>query len=156
MALFLVQHGKNLTKEIDADRPLSDEGRETVERIAKTAANYKVSVSYIKHSGKIRAKQTAEIMASFLKPKTGVQESSGLNPMDPVEDLAGSLTGEEEMMLVGHLPFMERLVSYLITGSIEKTVIKFQNGGIVCLDKDRENETWHIKWTLMPEIKAGN
>jgi phosphohistidine phosphatase len=55
-------------------------------------------------------------------------------------------------MLVGHLPFMERLTSYLITGSIDKPVLKFQNGGIVCLDKDVDSGFWIIRWTLMPKI----
>ncbi|MCJ7772188.1 MAG: hypothetical protein MUP22_03525, partial [Desulfobacterales bacterium] len=43
----------------------------------------------------------------------------------------------EDVMLVEHLPFMERLTAYLITGSFEKPVFKFQNIGIVCLDKDQ-------------------
>ena len=58
----------------------------------------------------------------------------------------------DNLMLVGHLPFMERLASYLITGSIEKPVFKFQNGGILCMDKDPETKTWFIKWSLMPDI----
>jgi phosphohistidine phosphatase len=55
-------------------------------------------------------------------------------------------------MLVGHLPFMERLTSFLITGSIDKPVFKFQNSGIVCLDKDPEPQAWVIRWALMPKI----
>ena len=56
------------------------------------------------------------------------------------------------LMLVGHLPFMERLTSHLITGSSENLVFKFQNGGIVCLDQDPGTDTWFIKWALMPNI----
>jgi phosphohistidine phosphatase len=153
MALYLVQHGRSLPKEIDADRPLSEEGEETVARIAEVAADCNVFVSMIKHSGKMRAKQTADIMASFLKPAKGVQKAGGLNPMDDVAAVAEKLTGNEDVMLVGHLPFMERLVSYLITGSIEITVFNFQNGGIVCLDRDQDMGSWYIKWTLMPEIR---
>jgi len=70
-----------------------------------------------------------------------------------VAALAKKITGKEDVMLVGHLPFMERLVSYLITGSIEITVFKFQNGGIVCLDRDQDTGSWYIKWALMPEIR---
>jgi phosphohistidine phosphatase len=46
---------------------------------------------------------------------------------------------------------MERLVSRLTTGSAEHTVFKFQNGGIVCLDRAVEGR-WYIKWALMPKI----
>jgi phosphohistidine phosphatase len=53
-------------------------------------------------------------------------------------------------MVVGHLPFMEKLVSYLSAGLVDKRVYKFQNSGIVCLD--RENNDWFIKWTLNPDI----
>jgi phosphohistidine phosphatase len=48
---------------------------------------------------------------------------------------------------------MERLTTYLTTGSAKgAAVLKFQNGGIVCLDQDPDNHTWFIKWTLMPHI----
>ncbi len=54
-------------------------------------------------------------------------------------------------MLVGHLPFMERFASYLIMGKPEPVIIKFQNAGIVCLEK-KEDDYWYVKWTMMPVI----
>jgi len=63
MPLFLVQHGKNLPKEQDPEKGLSEEGKNEVERIAALAVRYGVSVSAIKHSGKKRARETAEIFA---------------------------------------------------------------------------------------------
>lgn len=54
---------------------------------------------------------------------------------------------------VSHLPFLERLVSHLIINTINKTIIRFQPGGIVCLDKDAEMQSWFIKWALIPEMK---
>lgn len=152
MALFLVQHGKNLPKEQDSDKGLSPEGSSDVERIAGVARGYGVKVSIIKHSGKKRAQQTAEIFADALQPAGGVHASSGLDPLDDVTKAAGKLATRDDLMLVGHLPFMEKLTSYLITGSTETTVFKFQNGGIVCLDQDLESRSWFIKWTLMPQI----
>ena len=152
MALFLVQHGTSVPKEIDPECPLTDEGRDTVERIARDAAGHKIEVDLIQHSGKTRARQTADIMAYFLKPPGGVQEASGLDPLDDVALAAKGLPGVENVMLVGHLPFMERLVSYLITGSTDRIVVKFQNGGIVRLERAPETGVWFIKWTLMPEI----
>jgi len=141
MALYLVQHGKSLPPEIDPDRSLSE-----------VAAGYNVSVSLIKHSGKTRARQTAEIMASCLNPEGGIVQSSGLDPNDDVTSVKDRCICRDNMMLVGHLPFMERLVSYLITGRPDLTIFKFQNGGIVCLDKDTGSGSWYITWTLMPKI----
>jgi phosphohistidine phosphatase len=152
MALFLVQHGKSLPKEKDPNKGLSEAGIDETERIAQVAKGYGVHVSAIAHSGKTRARQTADIFASALNPEGGLQEISGLNPLDDVTAIAATLDSTEDRMLVGHLPFMERLTAYLITGSIERPVFKFQNSGIVCLDKAPDTESWVIKWTLMPHI----
>ncbi len=152
MALFLVQHGKSLPKDKDPQKGLSQEGIAETERIAKVAKGYAVPVSKIIHSGKTRARQTAEIFETALKPSNGIHESSGLNPLDDVTVFADSIDSTEDVMLVGHLPFMERLTAYLITGSSKKPVFKFQNSGIVCLDTDPGTESWVIKWTLMPYI----
>lgn len=152
MALFLVQHGKSLPKDKDPEQGLSKEGISEVEQIAKVAKGYGVQVSRIIHSGKKRARHTAEIFASLLGSGVGVQESGGLKPLDDVSAFAGKINNEDNVMLVGHLPFMERLTSYLITGSTDKPVFKFQNGGIVCIDKDPDNRSWFIRWALMPRI----
>ena len=152
MALFLVQHGKSLPKDKDSDKGLSEDGISDVKRIASIAKTYSVHVSCIWHSGKKRALQTAEILASDLEPLGGVEETSGMDPLDDVVAFAATSVSNDDRMLVGHLPFMERLTSYLITGSIEKTLFKFQNGGIVCLDTDPDTDSWVIKWTLMPKI----
>ena len=87
-----------------------------------------------------------------MRPKKGVKEGSGLKPLDDVSAFAATINSRDNLMFVGHLPFMERLTSYLITGSVDRPVFKFQNGGIVCLDRDQDTDFWFIKWTLMPEI----
>ena len=152
MALYLVQHGKSLTKDKDPQKGLSQEGIAETERIAQAAKEYAVTVLKITHSGKTRARQTAEIFEAALKPLDGIHEGSGLNPLDDVTVFADTIDSTKDIMLVGHLPFMERLTAYLITGYSEKPVFKFQNSGIVCLDKDLAAESWVIKWTLMPHI----
>jgi phosphohistidine phosphatase len=152
MALFLVQHGKSLPKDKDPQQGLSEEGVAETRRIAEVAKGYAVQVERIVHSGKVRARQTAEIYGGALKPGGGVEERSGLNPLDDVAVFAGTIDSTADCMFVGHLPFMERLTAYLITGSIEKPVFKFQNSGIVCLEQDPDNRDWVTKWTLMPHI----
>jgi len=152
MALYLIQHGKSLPKDQDPDQGLSEDGTTETERIASLARDYGVRVSQIRHSVKTRARQTAEILARALKPQNDIQEISGIKPMDDVAACAAKIDPDENVMLVGHLPFMERITSYLITGSIDQPLIKFQNSGIVCLDKDPGTQGWVIKWTLMPNI----
>ena len=150
MALFLVQHGKNVSKEIDPDKGLSDEGIREVENIAATARAHRIVVASVKHSGKKRAKQTAEIFDRALGSRGGVEEMEGLGPLDDVAAL--DLENLQDAMIVGHLPFMEKLVAHLVAGDAGKApVFKFQNGGIVCLKHDKENG-WYITWSLMPHI----
>ena len=152
MAFYLIQHGKSLPKDQDPDQGLSAEGIAETERMAGLAKDYGVAVSQIRHSVKTRARQTAEIFAGALNPKMGIREVSGIKPLDDVAAYAGDIDPAENIMLVGHLPFMERMAAFLITGSIDKPVFKFQNSGIVCLDKDLEAQAWVIHWALMPNI----
>ena len=152
MALYLVQHGKSQPKDVDPQQGLSEEGRSEVEMIAAVARGYGVPVTAVCHSGKARARQTAEIFAAALDVTDRLTERPGLKPLDDVTTVAQTLTADENQMLVGHLPFMERITSYLITGSIDKPVFKFQNGGIVCLDQQPDDRLWFIKWSLMPNI----
>ncbi len=153
MALYLVQHGLSLSKAEDPDQGLSEPGIAATKRMAEVARGYGLQVRTIRHSRKKRAYQTADIMAAALNPAQGMQESAGLLPLDDVGQLAPSLTSSDQLMLVGHLPFMERLTSLLTTGSPGHRIFKFQNSGIVCLDQDPETRSWFIKWTLMPNIE---
>jgi phosphohistidine phosphatase len=152
MALYLIQHGKSLPKDQDPDQGLSAEGIAETERIANLAKDYGVGVSQIRHSVKTRARQTAEIFAKALNPKHGIQEVSGIKPLDDVAEIAAGIDPAADIMLVGHLPFMERMTAFLITESIDRPVFKFQNSGIVCLDKDPATQAWVILWSLVPGI----
>jgi len=152
MPLYLVRHGEARSEADDPDRSLTETGKATAHAMAKVAAAFNIPVSQIFHSGKTRARQTAEIFSKYLKPSSGVTRIKGINPNDDVTIIAPELDPALNTMFVGHLPFMERLVSYLIIGSPDKTIIKFQAVGIVCLDRIEKNGSWHIKWALMPKM----
>ncbi len=152
MALFLVQHGKSLPKETDPGQGLSEQGISDATRIAGVAKGYGVKVAQIIHSGKTRARQTAQIMADHLTPGKQPMETGGLNPTDDVISFARTLSPDKDLMVVGHQPFLPRLASYLITGSLTTEVFRFQNAGIVCMEKEPGTGAWVIIWTLMPEI----
>lgn len=151
MSLYLVQHGKCYPEEVDPEKSLTEEGIAAVERIAGVARGYGVSISVIRHSGKKRALQTAEIFNDVTGSAAGLEKCAGMNPNDDVISFAAGLSGED-VMLVGHMPFMSRLASYLVTGDPGIPVFRFQNGGIVCLDHNPDSGRWIIKWTLMPLI----
>ena len=152
MAVFLVQHGLSLPKEQDPEQGLSEAGNTDVSRIAEVAKVYNIPVAAIFHSGKKRARQTAEIFASALEPRGGVAEMAGLKPMDDVQAFSRSLDVRSNHMFVGHLPFMEKLTAFLVTGKVNGPVFQFQNGGIVCVGPYGDENGWVIKWSLMPNI----
>ena len=152
MAIYLSQHGKSASKDIDPERGLTSEGAAEVERVAGMLGDAGISVDVIRHSGKARASQTADLFAKALKPVEGVVSQAGIDPLDDVSAIADALSTDRDEMYVGHLPFMERMVSYLITGDPELRVVAFKNGGVVRLDWDAQAQRWIIGWTLFPSL----
>ena len=152
MALYLVQHGISLPKTEDPQKGLSAEGKSETERIAQVAAGYRVPVKKILHSGKTRARQTAEIFATHLSPPDGIDGCEGINPLDDVIRFANGIALDGNLMIVGHLPFLERLIGYWVGGDPERLVFKIQNSGIICLDRVDAVSHPVIKWALMPAI----
>ena len=153
MRVYLVQHAEAMSEEQDPERPLTDLGRQQAKATATVAARMNVEVEQIRHSGKTRAMETAEIMGEALEPKEGVVAASGLGPVDDVEPVAEELdAASQPVMLVGHLPFMERIAGYLLTGDADEPVIDFTNAGIVCLAK--KDDRWQATWIVVPEVAA--
>lgn len=151
MEIYLVQHGEAMSSDEDAHRPLTDVGRSEVAAVAVALKRHGLRVSAIWHSGKLRAKQTAVEFAEALEPDDGVQEKPGLGPKDDPERMAEALRGlAVATMVVGHLPHLSRLASLLIVDDRDREVVRFRQGGVVCLA--RTEEGWRIAWYLTPEL----
>ena len=82
MTVYLVRHGRPRSEVEDPARPLSDAGEREVREVAAFLSRQGVRVSAIHHSGKLRAKQTAEIIAGFLRPPARCSPAAGLAPLD--------------------------------------------------------------------------
>ena len=153
MNIYLMQHGKPVPKEKNPDKPLSDRGRDDVDKMAGFLKKAGIQVETIFHSGKTRARQTAEIISSKINPGKESQKREGLSPLDDVKIIAEEIKqGQKDFMIVGHLPHMGKLVSFLTTGSDSSQVVRFQQGGVVCLRTNEEEKNWAIAWMLVPEI----
>ena len=149
--IYLVQHAEAMSEEENPNRPLNNVGRTHATDVAVVAAALGVDVKQIRHSGKTRAEQTAEIIGEELSPEHGVVAANNLGPLDDVEPVAEDLNrSTDPVMLVGHLPFMEKLAGYMLTGDAEQTVVDFNNAGIVCLKQ--EDGRWQVEWILSAEI----
>ena len=149
MRVYLMQHGTAMTKEQNPDRPLTEAGQQDVENVASFLAQTGIQVEQIQHSGKMRAKETAQIIGDHFRVQAVA--ITGLGPTDDVRPLAESLQTERHtVMLVGHLPFMSHLAGYLLTGSPGQNIVQFQQGGVLCLEK--EEDFWVVHWMIVPEL----
>jgi phosphohistidine phosphatase len=151
MELFLVRHGQAVPTAEDSSRPLSEPGAEAVEQVAALVARAGVRVDEIRHSGKLRAGQTADILAGALGPPQGVIAAKGLDPESDVHALAESLQREEgRLMLVGHLPFLGRLTGLLVACDPDLPVVRFHTATIARLV--RERGAWSVDWVMTSEF----
>lgn len=154
MRVILVRHGKaskDPSIPTDSERPLTERGRADVEGIGQLLANAGINVAQIRHSGLLRAMQTAEILGEFLNPPNGVIAVQGLHYADPVDPLARELRHETEpVMLVGHNPFMESLTAAMLLGNTTQTPVWFATSTTACLDY--VEGAWSVKWVLHREL----
>ena len=156
-----MQHGEALSADVDADRPLAEVGRRNVLLVAAHAAARGVRVERIVHSGKLRAEQTAEILADELGCRV-VEQVAGLKPSDAVEAVAAAMLDPGRpgsLALVGHLPFLERLASLLVAGDSTAHVVAFRNAGLVKLAASGSDISdapgFSVSWILTPELVLG-
>lgn len=149
MVLYLCQHGDALAKDVDPDRPLSERGTTDVCNVAN-ALSGSIHTTTIIHSGKTRARQTAELLHERLAPDADIRAEDGLGPNDPVEAFAETLAAHDANLLVaGHLPFVSRLASLLI--GVQRDILAFQPGSVAALSRDASGD-WTLAWMLTPEL----
>ena len=148
--IYLVRHGDALPAAAHPDRPLSVAGREAVEEIARLAKKRNVKVAAIYHSGILRAQETAEILARHLSPAGGVATRSGLLPEDDPAILKAELDLEDRwIMIVGHLPYLNRCVGLLVAADPNRVVVDFPPATMVCCS-DGGGGKWEIAWKIEP------
>ena len=154
--LYLVHHGDAVGPEIDPMRPLSDLGRQHVDTIARQAAAHRVKPSLIWHSGKLRARQTAEAFWRRCNPLAECSAARGLQSADPPEWMRETLiemgieiglSGEDrELLIVGHFPNLPRLLGLLLGCAPESAEADFPVHGLVALEHD--GERWIEHWRI--------
>ncbi len=173
MRLYLVQHGEAVvglsaipglgrpqtsvsgSEAIDRERPLSPKGLRDAATLAAACKPLGLGAAEVMHSGKLRARQTAEALAEGLG--LPVRQVAGIDPLSPVRPFALDCASRASaVIVVGHLPFMERLASLLVTGREEPPIVVFQNAGMLCLELSAPPSArspggvWRILWTAFP------
>ena len=152
MNLFLVRHGEAENATPDSSRPLSPRGRAEAERLAAHARRLGLKCHRIWQSGKLRAQQTAEILSAQSGMSAELEVHAGLAPDDPVAPIAEKVSWmDEDVCIVGHMPFMSDLASRLVAGSADASRWDFETCSMLHLERD-DSGLWSVRWFVAPEM----
>lgn len=143
--ILLIHHGDAVGPAVNASRPLSERGLRDVERLAESAAARGAKPEVIWHSGKVRARQTAEAVWRICSPFAHFSAARGLQPDDPPAWMRDQLAGETRAIaIVGHMPHLARLLRLLVAGDADAPGMPFPLHGCVALDAD--GDRWKELW----------
>jgi phosphohistidine phosphatase len=152
MKLLLVQHGEAAAKDVDPDRPLTDSGAQDIDLLGAFLRRAGIRADRVIHSGKLRARQTAARLGEAIAPGVPLEVSGLINPNDnPKAFDWQSESWDRDTLVVGHLPFMARLVSHLVAGDEVLRLVEYRPGSVVCLEHDGDLG-WRIAWMVRPEL----
>jgi phosphohistidine phosphatase len=145
--IFLVHHADAVGPDVNAQRPLSAAGRAHAQRLAAEAATRGVRPAAVWHSGKLRARQTAEVFWRACNPLAEFALIRGLRPEDPPGEIKARLAGERRhVMLVGHMPALPRLLHDLLDLGEDTPAPSFPQHGLVALEA--ADDVWMERWRL--------
>ena len=150
MNLYILQHGEAVPKEIDPERPLSEHGNRDIRILALHMQNMDVQLGNVFHSGKLRAEQSARLIAETLSPEILPVKTEGLNPNDDPAVIIGDIEQmNENILIASHMPFVSRLCSTLLTGTTEAEFASVP-GTLFCLEKAEDK--WRLAYMLRPDF----
>jgi phosphohistidine phosphatase len=145
MHLYLVHHGDAVGPEVDPRRPLSELGRQAVERLAGSVAARGAKPAVIWHSGKLRAKQTAEAFWRACNPFAEFAATRDLQPEDSPQWMRDRLRAEpRDVLIAGHYPHLPGLLRLLVPEIGASS--SFPLHGVVALVTEDDGETWAEEW----------
>ena len=151
MKLYLVRHGESKPEQEDPSKPLTEKGRQDIRHLGRTLKNMNILVPRVFHSGKLRAEETAKLIADSLETPVAVEQAAGLAPNDDITPtLDWVIAEEEDLMIVGHLPFMARLLEALVETSDPEELPVFDSGNLVGVE--RIGERWQIFRHIGPNM----
>jgi phosphohistidine phosphatase len=160
MNLFVLRHGIAVEPgtpgyKKDSDRPLTTKGKRQLRQIADAVKEMDLSFDLILSSPFLRAKQTAEIVAKPLKSRKRLAFSDELTPSGSPKALIRQLNevrpAPENVLLVGHEPYLSQLVALLISGRATAS-IDLKKGGLCKLEAGplRYDHCAKLTWLLTP------
>ena len=160
MNLYILRHGIAVEPgtpgyEHDSERPLISKGERRLRSAAAAMEKMELSFDLILSSPFVRARQTAEIVAGELKLKKRIEIFDGLvpggNPKALIHALNELKPAPENVLLVGHEPYLSRLISLLVSGHAD-AAIEMKKGGLCKLEIGElcHGQCARLAWLLTP------
>jgi phosphohistidine phosphatase len=149
LTLLLVHHAAALGPKEDPTQPLSPAGRAWADEAALAASARGFRPTAIWHSGKLRARQTAESYWRACNPLASFGAERGLQPGDPPRWIAERLLAEDGVLVVaGHMPHLALLLRLLVAGDANAGGLEFPAHAAIALE--RVENRWIERWRLVP------
>lgn len=164
MNLYLLRHGIAVEHGApgypkDADRPLTPEGERKLEQIAEAMEALDLNFDVILSSPYVRARQTAEIIAEAFNARKKLEFSNSLACGGDTKELVDYLKRLQPMpqnvLLVGHEPYLSGLVSLLVAGT-ESCCVVLKKGGLckLFIESLKHGRCAALAWLLTPKQMA--
>ncbi len=161
MKIHVLRHGiavvrGDLDVENDSERQLTPKGKRQLRQAVAAMKTMGLRFDLILSSPYLRAKQTAEIIAESLKLKKQLRFSNTLAPDGSPKNLIGQLNelkpAPENVLLVGHEPYLSCLISLLTTGR-KDLMLDFKKGGLCKLEMEKlsYDRCATLAWLLTPK-----
>jgi phosphohistidine phosphatase len=162
MNIYILRHG--IAEEVSAtqkdfDRALTDEGQRKVRQIAKAMQALELSFDLIVSSPLVRARETAAIVARAFAAENRLQLSETLAPRGSTRQLVELLhrlaPPWEDVLLVGHEPYLSRWISLMVSGD-ENFAVTLKKGGLcrVSVTELKHGKCGSLEWLLTPKQMA--
>ena len=155
--LYLVRHGiaeSFSSTGQDSGRRLTPEGRSQVEAMGAALQRRSILPSVIVASPFARAVETAGILARQMNYTGTIDNDKRLVPSSSMQELQAIITefrAVDELMLVGHEPWMSEAVGTLAAGAIVQ--IAFRPGSVCCISMERSYPAGgSLLWFLPPDL----
>jgi len=158
MEIYLLRHGiaeENAATGRDADRRLTEEGRQKLRRVLERAQQAGANPSLILTSPLRRALETAEIAAGELGYEGKLTRTPALMPSSSPQQVWEEIRlhrNESAILLAGHEPLFSSTVAYLLGST--RQMVQFRKGAIARIDVEAFGAApaGVLQWMLTPKL----
>lgn len=160
--LYIARHGiaveHGTPGYADDQRPLTPKGKRRMREIGAGLARFGLEIDRIATSPLPRARRTAEIIAEALGMEDRLENAQVLAVGSSAQAIADWLAQrpESSLMIVGHNPILDELLSLLLLGDEEALPYSFKKGAIAHLNRQTiHTDRFELAWAASPRLLRG-